>query len=94
MPSNPDLQWGQTRGNSWLHASKTAGLAAGAWHRACLAPNLGLPSMPSNPDLNWGQTRVNSEPDASKTASLAAGAWHHAALLLKLDGWAVSNTKL
>ena len=50
--------------------------------------------MTSNPDLHWGQTRVNSQPDASKTASLAAGAWHHAALLLKLDGWAVSNTKL
>jgi hypothetical protein len=80
MPSNPDLHWGQTRGNSQLDASKTDGLVAGAWHRSggCLAPNLRLLSMPSNPDLHWGQTRVNSQPDASKTASLAAGVWHRA----------------
>jgi hypothetical protein len=50
--------------------------------------------MPSIPDLHWGQTRVNSELDASKLAGLAAGAWHPPALLLKLDGWAVSITKL
>jgi hypothetical protein len=76
MTSNPDLHWGQTRGNSQLVASKIAGLAAGAWHRACLAPSLRLQSMTSNPDLHWGQTRGNSQLDASKIAGLAAGAWH------------------